>query len=69
MSNPRIRIVKHEAVPKTGSYEVRFGDRRSSQFFDFDDVLARRLRPDILTSEQSLEAANALARAERERGG
>ena len=28
----------------------------------------RRLRPDILTSEQALEQAKALARAERERG-
>jgi hypothetical protein len=66
MMTPRIRINRHEAVPQTGSFEIRFGNRRSSQLFYFDDVLARRLRPDILTSEQALEAANALARAERD---
>jgi len=30
-------------------------DGRESNFFYFDDVLARRLRPEILTSEQALE--------------
>ena len=25
----RIRIIKHEAVPKTGSFEVRFADDRN----------------------------------------
>ena len=30
---------------------------------------ARRLRPEMLTSEQALEQAKALARAERETGG
>ena len=64
---PRIRIIRHEAVPKIGSYEVRFSDGRPSRYFYFDDVLARRLRPEILTSEQALEAAKALARAERDR--
>ena len=29
----RIRIIKHEAVPDCGSYEVRFGDGRASKFF------------------------------------
>ena len=37
---PRIRIIRHEAVPKTGSFEVRFADGRESQFFYFDDMLA-----------------------------
>ena len=63
----RIRIIRHEAVPQTGSYEVRFSDRRGSQFFYYDDVLARRLRPDILSSEAALEQAKALARAERDK--
>ena len=62
-----IRIIRHEAVPKTGSFEVRFADGRPSQFFYFDDVLAWRLRPEILTSEQALEQAKALARAERDK--
>ena len=53
-------------MPKSGSYEVRFADGRKSRFFYFDDVLARRLRPEILTSEAALEQAKALARAERD---
>jgi hypothetical protein len=28
-----IRIIKHEAVPKCGSYEVRFADGRAPKFF------------------------------------
>ena len=62
-------LIRHEAVPQTGRFEVRFADGRASQFFYFDDVLARRLRPEILTSEQALEQAKALARAERDKGG
>ena len=63
MPTPRIRIIRHQPVPGSGSYEVRFADDRESRFFYFDDVLARRLRPDILTSEQALDAAPAFARA------
>ena len=29
MSAPRIRIIRHEAVPQTGSFEVRFADGRA----------------------------------------
>lgn len=57
MSAPRIHIIRHETVPQTGSFEVRFADGRASQFFYYDDVLGRWLRPDILTSEQALEGA------------
>jgi hypothetical protein len=64
---PRIRIIRREAVPKTGSFEVRFADGRPSRLFYYDDVLGRRLRPDILTSEQALEQAKALARTERDK--
>jgi hypothetical protein len=63
----RIRIIKHEAVPDCGSFEVRFGDGRASKFFYWDDMPRRRLRPEILTSEQALEAAKAVARTERDR--
>ena len=51
----RIRIIKHEAVPDCGSFEVRFGDGRASKFFNWDDVPALRLRPEILTRDQALE--------------
>jgi hypothetical protein len=58
----RIRIIKHEAIPGCGSFEVCFADGRVSQYFYFDDLPGRRLRPQMLTREQALEAATALAR-------
>ncbi len=61
----RIRIIKHERVPDTGSFEVRFPDGRPSRFFYWDDVPGRRMRPDQVGSEHALEAAKALARDER----
>ena len=39
MRTPRIRIIRHEAVPQTGSFEIRFADGRTSRFFYYDDVL------------------------------
>jgi hypothetical protein len=62
-----IRIIKHEAVPKCGSFEVRFSDGRPSKFFYWEDVPSRRLRPEQLTSEEALEQAKAFARAERDK--
>ena len=62
-----IRIIKHEGVKDSGSFEVRFPDGRS-QYFYWDDVASRRLRPDMLTSEQALEQARAFAHAERDKG-
>ena len=59
----RIRIIKHEAVPDCGSFEVRFGDGRASKFFYWDDQPSRRLRPEILTSVVALTQAKAFARA------
>ena len=63
MSAPRIRIIRHETVPDTGSYEVRFGDGRASKFFYWDDQANRRLRPESLTSLVALMQAKAFARA------
>jgi hypothetical protein len=62
-----IRLIKHEAVPKCGSFEVRFADGRPSRYFYFDDIAGRRTRPDQMTSEQALEEAKAFARVERDR--
>jgi hypothetical protein len=62
-----IRIIKHEAVLMCGSFEVRFPDDRPPRYFYWDDVPSRRLRPDMLTSEQALEQARAFARAERDK--
>jgi hypothetical protein len=63
----RIRIIKHEGVKDSGSFEVRFADDRPPRFFYWDDVARRRLQPDMLTSEQALEQARAFARAERDK--
>jgi hypothetical protein len=59
----RIRIIKHEAVPRCGSFEVRFSGGRKSKFFFWDDVPRRRLREGLLTSKQALEQARAFARS------
>ena len=64
---PRIRIIRYEAVKDTGSFEVRFADGRPSRFFYYDDIIARRHRPEILCNEQALEQAKAFARAERDK--
>jgi hypothetical protein len=50
----RIRVIKHEAVLGCGSFEVCFADGRVSQYFYFDDLPGRRLRPQMLTREQAL---------------
>jgi hypothetical protein len=49
-------IIKHELLrSKCGSFEVnsRMDGRPSSSYWD--DVASRRLRPEIVTSEQALE--------------
>ena len=43
-----IRIIRHEAVPKCGSFEVRFADGRESRFFYWDDLPSRRVRPEAV---------------------
>ena len=60
-----ITIKKHEAVPDTGSYEVRFADDRPSVYFYWDDLPGRRLRPDLLTRSEA--KAKELARIERDK--
>ena len=57
-----IRIIKHEAVPQCGSFEVRYPDGRPSQYFYWDDLPGRRLNPATLDRETALEQAKALAR-------
>jgi hypothetical protein len=51
----RIRVIKHEAVPDCGSFEVRYPDGRPSQYFYWDDIPARRLRPETLDRETALD--------------
>ena len=59
----RIQIIRHEAVPKCGSYEVRFPDGRPSKFFYWEDIPGRRLGPDQVDSFQALKDAKAFAEA------
>ena len=63
----RIHIIKHEAVPNCGSYEVQFPDGRPSRYFYFEDLPGRHLRPEHLTSAEALEQARAFARAEQDK--
>jgi hypothetical protein len=43
----QVRLIKHVAVPKYGSFEVRLADRTHSKYFYWDDVAGRRLRPKV----------------------
>lgn len=61
----RIRIIKHEAVPRCGSFEVWFPDGRPSQYFYWDDLPSRRLRSDALDRETARARAKEFARAAR----
>jgi hypothetical protein len=61
-----VRLIKHEAVPGCGSFEVRFSDARPSAYFYWDDLPGRRMRPEVLTSEQALEQAKAFAKRARD---
>jgi hypothetical protein len=63
----RIRIIKHEAVPRSGSFEVRFTDGRPSRHFYWDDLPTRRVRPEILNRQEALRLAQTFARAERDK--
>ena len=64
----RVRIIRHEIVPLCGSFEVRIAGQ-PSRYFYWDSVPSRRLRPDQLTKEEALAQAQALARAEGDKGG
>jgi len=63
MKTARIRVIKHEAIPGSGSFEVRFADGRESIYFYWDDIPSRRMRPETSDRETALEQAKALARA------
>jgi hypothetical protein len=62
----RIRIIKHEGVHLSGSFEVRFPDGRPSHYFYWDDMPGRRLRADRTDKATALRPAQFLARAEQD---
>jgi hypothetical protein len=57
----KVRPIKHEAVPKCGSYEVRVEGRRS-RFFYWEDLPSRRPRSEQLIGAEALELAKSLTR-------
>ena len=65
----RIRILKPEVVPQTGSYEVRFPGCRPSVYHYFDDDPGRRSITETMSGSETLQAAKALARAEQDKLG
>jgi hypothetical protein len=64
-----VRIIRHEAIPQTGSYEVKFTDGRPSVYHYFDDDPGRRSITGKMTSAEALRAAKAFARGERDKLG
>jgi len=62
----RIRVIPHypKGIPDCGSFEVRFGDGRESQWFYWDDNRGRASITRKMDREEAREAARALARAE-----
>jgi hypothetical protein len=62
-----VRLIKHEAVPKCGSFEVRFSDGRQSKYFYWDDEPSRRLRPEQVGSNVARKRAQDFARQARGR--
>ena len=62
MKTARVRIIKHEAVPDCGSFEVRYADGRPSRYFYWDDLPSRRLNPATLDRETALKKAKTAAR-------
>lgn len=64
---PKVRLIKHEAVPLCGSYEIRFPDGRPSKFICWEDTPVRRLRPDQVDRAVAERVAKIFARAEQRR--
>jgi hypothetical protein len=59
---PCVRLIKHEAGPKCGSYEVPIEGTRS-RFFYWDDMPGWRMRLEQMTGAQALELAKLLTRS------
>jgi len=59
---PDVRLIKHEAIPGCGSFEVRPSGGLRSRYFYWDDVASRRLRPEQMTRAEARELATSLAR-------
>jgi hypothetical protein len=49
----QVRLIKHEAVPRCGSFQVRFSNGFPSQYFYWDDEPGRCLRRAALAPHHS----------------
>ena len=58
-----IRIIKHEAVPMCGSYELRFSNGRQSKYFYWEDIPGS----EQADSKQALDEAKAFSGRKRSR--
>jgi hypothetical protein len=61
----KIRLIKHEAVPGCGSYELRFPDGRPSKYVYFENNPSRRLRSEQIDQSVAQLVAKIFARAEQ----
>jgi hypothetical protein len=62
-----VKITKTpEAVPRTGSFKVKWPG--GEQYFYYDDEPSRRLRPEAMTQAEAKAAAQAFARQLTETG-
>ena len=65
---PSVRLIKHEAVPDSGSCEIRFPDGRPSKYIYWDDLPGRRsIRPGKVDAAVALRVAKIFTRAEQRR--
>jgi hypothetical protein len=63
-----IRIIPHRGVDDDcGSIEVWFADGRQSVRFYWDNLVTRRMRSNVLTRQEAIDGATALARTEMEK--
>jgi hypothetical protein len=63
---PNVRLIRHEAVKDSGSFEVRFPDGRPSRYVYWDDDASRRsIRHGVVDSAVALRVAKIFARAEQ----
>ncbi len=56
-----VRIIKHEAIPDCGSFEVKIPGE-PSRYFYFEDNPGRRLRPEQVDRETAKRQAQEFAR-------
>ena len=63
---PSVRLIKHEAVPQSGSFVIRFPDGRPSKYIYWDDNPGRRsITVGAVDRAVALRVAEIFARADQ----